>query len=504
MRDGENLKWNRTQRSYAVLLLGYLAILPIAGTTALRNLMLAGLLVLMLVFAVRRSLEPAYPVAGFLSRPYLPLWSWFAFLCLFPLWALQPDVAWINLKSQWGASIAAWVAGLGAIWILGRRGPGLGALAAASGALVALHLLLTLMAWAGLFGGPLPSDLPASTMWRSTLEAIGAGSTRPWSWQNFPWGFRGFDPMHGNLGYTATQAVIVLLAVLLLGLQKNHRRTVIWSALGVALCFFSVAVAHSRGSVLYQLLMLVLALVVYYFKLRRGVSLAPKGQPGVARLLTPILALVLLVAVGITLAQALRSDGRWSSMLDKVRAAFLVQDPVHFMCEGLTPETRMLLQERFQDKGPQYVEELIAGLGGDGGRIMLMRVGWQFALDQVRGLDGSRDSYRKMMEARCGHKPAMEFFHAHQSWMDIVMSLGWMGGGLWAFLLLYLAWTGWRALDHEQSRPWALALLLLAVFWFLRGLADSVYREHNLQMQALLLAYLFGRLQLEGKNPARP
>lgn len=310
--------------------------------------------------------------------------------------------------------------------------------------------------------------------------------------------------MHGNLGYTATQAAILLLAVLLCGLQKDILRTVIWSAAGVALCFFSVAVAHSRGSILYQLIMLVLAFIVYYLRLRRGDNVVPKGQAGVVRFLKPMLALVVLVALGITLAQALRSDGRWSSMLDKVRAAFLVQDPVHFMCEGITPETKMLLQERFQDKGPQYVEGLIAGLGGDGGRIMLMRVGWKFALDQVRGLDGSRDSYRKMMEARCGHKPAMEFFHAHQSWMDIVMSLGWMGGGLWAFLLLYLAWTGWRALDHEQSRPWALALLLLAVFWFLRGLADSVYREHNLQMQAVLLAYLWGRLQLESKTPDRP
>lgn len=496
MRDGETLKWSLIQRSYALLLLAYLAILPIAGTTALRNLVLAGLLVLMLVFAVRRS-EPAYPVAGFLGRPYFPLWTWAAFLCLFPLWALQPDVAWINLKSQWGASIAAWAAGLGAIWMLGRRGPGLGALAAASGALVALHLLLTLMAWTGLFGVPVASDLPASAMWHSTLEVIGAGSTRSWSGQSFPWGFRGFDPMHGNLGYTATQAVIVLLAVLLLGLQKDHRRTVIWSSLGVVLCFFSVAVAHSRGSVLYQLLMLVLAFVVYYLKLRRRDNLAPKGQPGVARFLTPMLALVLLVAVGITLAQVLRSDGRWSSMLDKVRAAFLVQDPVHFMCEGVTPETRLLLQERFQHKGPQYVEELVAGLGGDGGRIMLMRVGWKLALDQVRGLDGSRDSYRKLMETRCGHKPTMEFLHAHQSWMDIVMALGWVGGALWAFLLLYLAWTGWRALDREQSRPWALALLLLAVFWFLRGFADSVYREHNLQMQAVLLGYIFGRINLE-------
>jgi hypothetical protein len=496
MENNKNLNLNRIQRAYAFLLLAYLATLPIANTTALRNLLLLGLLVLLLVFMFRDSSKPAHSAKDFLGKAYWPLWGWFAFLCLFPLWAQQPQVAWSNLGAQWATSIMAWVLGLGGAWMLGRRGPGLWALAGASAFLVALHLLLTLMAWAGLFGGPLPSDLPVRAMWRTMVEILDTQSVVSWSWQSFPWGFRGFDPMHGNLGYTATQAVVLLLVCLLWAWREQRPKMMAWSALGVFLCFFSVAVAYSRGSVAYQLLMLLLGLAVFIFKLRRRRA-ADTQHPGWGRFRLPLFLLALLMVLTLFLTQYMRKDVRWGLMSDKVKVAFLVEDPVEFMCEGMSPELGTRIRERLASQDPQYIAMLLDGLNGDGGRIMLMRVGWQLALEQVRGLDGSRDSYRKLMEARCGHPPAMLFFHAHQGWLDTVLALGWGGGLLWAFLLSYLAWTGWRALDDEKRWPWALALFLMAVFWALRGLADSVYREHNLQMQAVLLAYLFGRLRLE-------
>lgn len=496
MENKKNLSLDWIQRAYAFLLLAYLAILPIAGTTALRNLLLVVLLVLLLVFMCRDSSQPAHSSNDFLAKTYWPLWGWFAFLCLFPLWARQPAVAWSNLGSQWGTSIMAWVLGLGGVWMLGRRGPGLWALAGASAFLVALYLLSTLMAWAGLFGGPLPSDLPVRAMWRALVEILDPQSAVSWSLQPFPWGFRGFDSMHGNLGYTSTQAMVLLLVCLLWAWQTQRPKMMAWSALGICLCFLSVAVAYSRGSVLYQLLMLLLGLGVFLFKLRRRKTAEPDSR-GWARFRLPLFLLPLLVVLALFLTQSVSKDARWGLMFDKVQAAFMVEDPVEFMCEGMTPELKTRIHERLESQDTQYTDRLVEGLSGDGGRIMLMRVGWQLALEQVRGLDGSRDSYRKLMEERCGHPPAMLFFHTHQGWLDTVLALGWGGGLLWAFVLSYLAWTGWRALDDEKRWTWGLALFLLAVFWALRGLADSVYREHNLQMQAVLLAYLFGRLRLE-------
>jgi hypothetical protein len=45
-------------------------------------------------------------------------------------------------------------------------------------------------------------------------------------------------------------------------------------------------------------------------------------------------------------------------------------------------------------------------------------------------------------------------------------------------------------------------LFLITVFWISRGFADAVYREHYLQMQGFLIAYLMGRLTLSQETGA--
>ena len=44
---------------------------------------------------------------------------------------------------------------------------------------------------------------------------------------------------------------------------------------------------------------------------------------------------------------------------------------------------------------------------------------------------------------------------------------------------------------QEQTWPAGLALLLLSIFWLLRGMVDAVYQEHYLEMQAFFLLTLF-------------
>lgn len=478
-------------------MLSYLAILPMAETIALRNILLFVLLVTGAVWVVRgrkfRMLFDALPV---------PLLIWVAFLVLFPIWAGQPEVALVNLKGQWGLSIAAWAVGFTGVMLLGRLDARLWDLVYASAFLVGLHLLLTLVAWSGLFGVMTTSDMPWSAMGKAVLSTFQGDTPGGWHWQPFPWGFRGFDPMHGNLGYTASQAIALLVACFFL-VQGSGRSEATRVAMGVAACFFSIVVANSRGAVLFSLAVLVIAAVLYMWRLRQplvpatgGRALKQAARP--ARWSLLILGLA-LVAV---LAQSLYKDSRWHSMLDKARAGFLLDDPVAFLCEGLSPQARTSLQARLGIRDEAYLASVIDGLNGDGGRVILMRAGVQLLGQQPLGLDGSRHSYKKIMEEKCGHRPAFEFAHAHQAWIDTSLALGWGGALLYAGVLVFFALTGWQALRQENQRPWAFALFLLSTFWILRGFADSVYREHYLQMQALLLGYLYARLKLEGKAPA--
>jgi hypothetical protein len=484
-------------------LLAYLAILPVAHTLALRSLLSLLLVAVLIVSVLRKGWRESLSWEAWSLPACLPVLLWTAYLCFFPLLAEQAAPAWSNLRGQWGQSILAWLIGWGGVLLMGRNGPSLLRLALASGFLVLLHLGMSLMAWSGLLGVAVPADMPLIKMWHSFLSVVARTSEEGWRWQPFPWGFRGFDPMHGNLGYTSNQAIILLLCCLLFAWRSQLARVTGIAAAAIVLCFFSVVVAYSRGAVLYGLLMAVLAGLVYKLRLRGPVSEGPSTSRPVWRKGQLVLVWAVLPCLLVAYGLSLKKDQRWHLMVDNARVVFfLVDDPVRFLCEG--PDESMLqgLREEMQDRGPVYVSDLTSGLYGDGARVALMRAGLVLVAERPWGLDGSRDSYKQLIETKCGHRPKMLYAHAHQGWLDTTLALGWVGGGLLGLAFLSLAVFGWRNLRPDSAGPWAMALLLLSVYWITRGFADSVYREHLLQMQAVLLGYLAARTNLERQSAA--
>jgi O-antigen ligase len=149
-----------------------------------------------------------------------------------------------------------------------------------------------------------------------------------------------------------------------------------------------------------------------------------------------------------------------------------------------------------QDRDPAYVQAVIEGLKSDGGRVLLLRVGWQLVQENPLGLDGSRHTYQKLIAEKCGHVPMMQYAHSHNSWLDLALALGWLGAFAFASMMAYFLYSGLSGMKSNPDSPWAMALVLISLFWILRGFADSVYREHYIQMQLLLLMYLFGYRKL--------
>ncbi len=483
------------QRVYYAAFLAVLAILPMSHTTALRNLLLAVLLALLLVHLIRQ--RHALPALLRTARPIpWPLLAWCVFLLLFPLWAVHPAEAWANLRGQWLGSILAWIVGFGAVWVLGTRGPGLWVLALASAFPVALHLLVSVAAWAGLLGTDPPvylsfkaAALQLLSLYDPAVSAAG--------WQNLPSiGFWGVEAMHGNLGYAACQAIAIFSVLWLLSWRQQQHRSALAALLAIGLCMVSILVASSRGAFLFAVLLMLLAGLVYYLRVVR-----PSRQTGAGglRLSAGLLfAVVGVLAVVTALAwHAAARDLRWQTMVDKVRIGLTQEDPARLLCEGLSPEAEQQIRQAYAHRDRAYVDDLIQGLKiQDGGRILLMRVGLDLVRENPRGQDGSRGSYKPLIEQKCGHVPQLTFAHLHQSWMDLALGLGWLGAGLFAWLLMFFARAGWRATGTGAAQAWGFALLLLASFWFLRGFADSLYREHYLQMQGMLMAYLYGHMFL--------
>lgn len=475
------------QRLYFAGFLAVLAILPMSHTTALRNVLLVALLALLVVHAYqqRRTIPDLLRTA----RP-IPwaLLAWCVFLLLFPLWAVYPQEAWANLRGQWGQSILAWIIGFGAVWVLGRRGPGLWSLALASALPVLIHIVTVLAGWTGLLGPDLPVFLSFNEAWNRLLSNAGAPVI-----QSFPLGFWGIEPMHGNIGYAACQAVALFCVLSFFSWRAGQWQRLFWSGLMIGLCLASTLAASSRGAFLYAVLVVLLAVVFYYTKLRNAGNSFQAHVQYRLRMLPVVGVSIGFGLVAFFAAAAMSNDIRWQTIADKVRLGLAQPEPAKILCEGLSPQTEQQIREDFGGHGEAYAQNLIGGLNGqDGGRILLMRAGVDLVLEHPRGIDGGRSTYMGLMAEKCGHQPKLGFAHLHQSWMDLALALGWAGALLFAWVLLYFFWFGWRALGSTEMASWALALALISAFWLLRGFADSLYREHYLQMQAFLIAYLWG------------
>nr|WP_315495154.1 O-antigen ligase family protein [uncultured Rhodoferax sp.] len=478
---------NRFQGFYLPLLLAFAGVLSVSGTIALRNVLHLGLLLLLLGYLGVAWRTERGRMATLTASVPLPVWLWCAYLLLFPLIAPNSAGAWGNMigKGMWGESMLTWLLAWGAFLILGTKRLTLWVLALVSAVPVFIHLGLTVLAWAGVFQPAFYEGPSLQVAGQSLWAVLRDVSLLQKPFQAFPLGFRGIEPMHGNLGYPASQAMCIGLAVMLAAWHEGKHRRAIQAGALVALCFVSVVIAQSRAAAYFGLLILVLAFVTYAVFVRvQRVPLRLGRGAGLMMVGVGTLCLVFFY-------QVVSHNPVWYSMGDKVAIGFQIERPKDLICEGFTPATSEFVRRQYPYKDEVYVESLIEGLQGDGGRVLLARVGAELSASNPWGWNGGRDAYQYRIEQLCGHVPAMNFSHAHNAWINLILAVGWVGAILYAWVLLRFAKSGWSALKQEQTWPAGLALLLLSVFWLLRGMVDAVYQEHYLEMQAFFLLTLF-------------
>ncbi len=477
------------------LFLFLFSIFPISNTIALRNVMLVFLTCTLLLAVIFNIKFYEYPLLSSLKRMPGPVVFWVGFLLLFPLWARDSSSAWHNLGGQWLEALLAGFIGYAAFHLLGRKGPGLLALGIASAVPLLLHLLLCIAALQGLLNERFYADPSIATLWDSLAHPQTIHANPRLTMQGLMNGFRGIEPMHGNLGYPACQSICLFCASFVQALHSRNVKDQAVSVFGIALCFLSILIAQSRGAILYAFFIMMVGFALS--KVRFGSHVAvqdslQKSNVGLGGRAISLVAVLLLLFVTF---QYVKRDSRWFSMADSVEAAFAIENPTKVLCDGLDASIQDGIRSQLEGRDPKYVQAVIDGLNSDGGRILVLRAGFQLTLENPVGLDGSRQSYRKLIQERCGHEPAMPFAHSHNSWIDLALALGWVGLFSFACLMVFFLYNGIIGMRSDENLHWAMAMVLISTFWILRGFADSVYREHYLQMQFMLLMYLFGRQQ---------
>lgn len=494
------MKLNTFQAGYLALLLVFTGVLSVSGTIALRNVLHLILLVLLLGYMWYELRRSGKSIATLASTVPLPVWLWCAYLLVFPLVAPDGAGALSNLvgKGMWGESVLTWVLAWGAFLVLGAQHLTLWRLALVSAVPVFIHLILTALAWAGVLQPAFFEDPSLQQVGQSLLTVVTDLSQIKNSFHAFPLGFRGIEPMHGNLGYPASQAMCFGLAAMFAAWHRADRLGAIKAGAMVALCFVSVVIAQSRAAAYFGLLILASSGLIYGVFVRnhgaheRQSRLKIGWSAGFLVLGFVVLSLVFFWKVA-------SQNQVWYSMWDKMAIGFQVQMPKDLLCNGLTPATYDFVRQNHADKGQEYVASLVDGLQGDGGRVLLARVGAELSVSYPWGWNGGRDAYQHRIEQLCGHVPVMNFSHAHNAWINLILALGWIGAILYAWVFCNFSKLGWSSLKKGEGWPAAMALLLLSIFWILRGMVDAVYQEHYLQMQAFFLLVLV--LQIRSGKP---
>jgi len=279
-------------------------------------------------------------------------------------------------------------------------------------------------------------------------------------------GFHGIEVMSGNLGYPSSVAIALFVSLLLKNRNKESIFAVLACLVAIILLFLSLLIVRSRGGMAFGLFVVVLGVLWSGFLtvLRRGrLNDESVGRGYISRVVgLPLLALVFLVGIGY---QGMKVDPRWTQMADKIQAGFTVSDPVSTLCHGLTAADEAAVRKGISAGTPAYADGIIQSIeNGDGGRVILMRSGFKLALDIPLGLDGSRQSYERLMEAQCQQPPKLNYAHSHNSWLDMSMAIGWMGVILFALIFIQFFVTAIGRSNNAGGSDIYMALGLLSIF----------------------------------------
>lgn len=409
----------------------YVAVLPMAGTIALRNVVFSALL---LCLAWNFKVVRQHLSFG------LPLLVWTAYLVVFPVIVSDHTIAWQSLEGQWGRGLLAMLAGAGVAAVLANpRAPMSFYIGALSAVPILIHLIL--FAWKG------------------------------WETASIPWGYWGRETHHADLGYAAGQMVVLMTATVVAG-DKKYRW---WAIMLIIAALLSTALARSRAGMAFAILGGILVLLVAYF------------AQGAQKRRQVFIWLTALVLVGVAIAMvAIKDDPRWRNMTSQLSAGFL-GNAIQIECEGTSSiESRIIDQYGSGERAQQVISSV---RDGDGARMVVLRAGLVLALKYPWGIDGSRQSFQKLLRQECA-TPAIQMAHTHNGWLDTILALGWLGGLFYFWVMIYFLRSGFHYLRNgDRGNEWAIILVALALFWIIRGFTDSVFRDHMLEMQGFVLSF---------------
>lgn len=286
----------------------------------------------------------------------------------------------------------------------------------------------------------------------------------------------GLGDHHGVSGYLVALLEPILIVDMLSRMVKGNRLLPVPGWLSFAILIFSVCTliaTTNRNGLLSTLLTFILVTVMMISEIRKAYS--PK------KFIAFVLAsLVTTFAIAFV---SYKTDPRWQNFIETVPIAWDIDRDLLWLNgdAGNIPST------------PDGEEVDISEYS----RIAWAHEGWRMLMAHPWGNEITRDTFHKLELAKYGHAGMA---HSHNSWIDFGLEVGIPGLLLWGWILLLQAKFGWRSWRIHKE-PLGLALTVLVIMFAVRGLMDSIFRDHEIVQFMLVAGLLFGALSF-GKTDA--
>lgn len=301
--------------------------------------------------------------------------------------------------------------------------------------------------------------------------------------KSLPWGYWGINEIHGDLGYTALQASMLLCTYFLFSSKKSFK--IFWAILLITPCILSPLLAMSRGGTLFSVVAISLTTLAYILFGSMGkVSIKKFGLALTGILLTGFI----VIQVGLK-----AQPERWGGITSRISLGFQAKASDVF-CNG-AEYLEQYLKENGVNITPQLAKDLQSIKDGDGQRVIAARSGASLIAKYPMGINQSKQAYQQAIIEYCQKNPEIFISHTHNAWIDTALAIGIPGVILLMLSLLQYAKQGYSAATRKSSNAlcaFGIALFTSAFLWLIRGFFDSTMRDQMLEMQAFCFSLLLG------------
>lgn len=280
----------------------------------------------------------------------------------------------------------------------------------------------------------------------------------------------GISDHKANIGYLIALMEPILIADMLSRVFKGNRLIPVagWvTVVLLVLALFSLITASSRNGIIIMFMAFVLGAGLMISEIRKLYS-----QKKIIVFILATLMFIFLFAF-----VAYKTDPRWQNFSETVPIAWDIDHDLLWL-NGDDASTAPLTPSGKQVDISAY------------NRIALAHEGWRMLKAHPWGLEIARDTFHKLELAKYGHA---EMAHSHNSWIDFGLEVGIPGLLLWGWILLILAGFGWKAWSVHKDTL-GLALAVLVIMFAVRGLLDSIFRDHEIEQFMLVAGLLFSAI----------